>query len=135
MNCDYFYLHGAKDLSSSGGSGESHIETGTKGSGPIVDILRTEVDAVHVFVTLVGAVQVEILDHTTSQDQAGAVGGSVVGQTRRQRSQEPRLGVKHPQTEQTLGSNSSFVCFLNALAVPTPASQRSFFNMCFPRIH
>ena len=27
-----------------------------------------------------------------------------------------------------------FVCLLSALAIPTPASQRSFTCMCFPRV-
>ena len=27
-----------------------------------------------------------------------------------------------------------FVCLLNALAIPTPVSPGSFFNMCFPSI-
>merc|ERR1719187_2758326 len=45
-------LHGAKDFSSSGSSGESDVETGTEGSGTVVDILDTEVAAVNVLVAL-----------------------------------------------------------------------------------
>merc|ERR1719187_2545637 len=74
-------LHGAKDFGSSGGPGESNVETGTEGSWTVVDILDTEMGAVDVLVALVGAVQVELLEHTASQEQTGAVGGSVVSQT------------------------------------------------------
>merc|ERR1740123_1031813 len=74
-------LHGAEDFGSGGGPGESYVKTGTEGSGSIIDILDTEVVAVDVSVAFVGAVQVELLEHTASKEQASAVGSGVVGQT------------------------------------------------------
>merc|ERR1740123_1193592 len=50
-------LHGAEDFCSGGGPGESYVETGTEGSGSVIDILDTEVVSFDVGVALVGAVQ------------------------------------------------------------------------------
>ena len=68
-------------LGSSGSPGESNIKAGPESSRSIVLILHVEHGAVNVGVALVDGVQFELLEDPPGQQQPGAVGGGVVGQT------------------------------------------------------
>ena len=67
-------------LGSGGSPGESNIQAGPECSGPIVLVLHVEHGAVNVVVALVDSVQLELLEDSPSQQQAGAVSSSIVGE-------------------------------------------------------
>ena len=68
-------------LGSSGSPGETHIQTGTEGSGCAILILHAVHGSVNVVIALVHGVQRELLEDTSGQQETGAVGSGVVGQT------------------------------------------------------
>ena len=68
-------------LGSSGSPGETHIKTGTEGSGSTILILDVEHGSVNVGVSLVDRVQLELLEGSSGQEKASAVSSGVVGHT------------------------------------------------------
>merc|ERR1719394_704218 len=74
-------LQGSENLGSCGSPGETHIKTGTEGSGSTILILDVEHGSVNVGVSLVDRVQLELLQSSSGQEKAGAVSCGVVGQT------------------------------------------------------
>ena len=68
-------------LSSSGGPGETNIQTGTEGTGCTILILHAVHGAVNVVIALVDGVQRELLEDTPGEQETSAVSGGVVGQT------------------------------------------------------
>merc|ERR1719356_2327059 len=74
-------LQSSEDLGSGGGPGETNVKTGTEGSGSAILILDVEHGSVHVGVSLVDRVQLELLQGSSGQEKSSAVSSSVVGKT------------------------------------------------------
>ena len=68
-------------LGSSGSPGETHIKTGTEGSGSTILVLDIEHGSVNVGVSLVDRVELELLESSSGQEKASAGSSGVVGQT------------------------------------------------------
>ena len=68
-------------LGSSGGPGQTNIQTGTEGTGCAILVLHAVHGAINVVIALVDGVQGELLEDTSGEQETSAVGGSVVGQT------------------------------------------------------
>ena len=69
------------NLGSGGGPGEANIQTGAEGSGSAILVLDTIHGTVNVVIALVHGVQGELLEHAPGEQETGAVGGGIVGQT------------------------------------------------------
>merc|ERR1712048_729361 len=74
-------LQGSEHLGSGGSPGQSNIQASPECSGSIVLVLHVEHGAVDVGVALVDSVQLELLEDSPSQQQPGAVGSGVVGES------------------------------------------------------
>ena len=73
--------YGSTDLCSCGGPGQTNIQAGAECSGSIILILDTEHLSINIGVADIGGVKLELLEHSSGQEQTSAVGSSVVGQT------------------------------------------------------
>lgn len=81
VNCT---LEGTEDSVTGGGSHETHVEESAEGSLLFVDSLGAvdvEELAVSSLNTLVETVKLEVLEESTGDEEAGGVGGGVVGET------------------------------------------------------
>lgn len=74
-------LHGSENTSSGGSSRKADIEEASEGAGLVFLFLLEELVSVHFGGTQVDAIELELLQQTASQQETGAVGGGVVGQT------------------------------------------------------
>ena len=74
-------MQGNKYLCSSGGPCKTNIQTSPESSRSIIIVLNTVHLAIDLSVTLIDRVEVELLKDPPGKEQAGAVAGSVVGQT------------------------------------------------------
>jgi hypothetical protein len=74
------YLHGGKNFGAGRGARQTHVQTAAESAGSVRSVLHAEVVAGDVRGAGVQLVQVELGEEAASQQQAGAVGGGVVGQ-------------------------------------------------------
>lgn len=80
VNCT---LEGAEDSVTGGGSDETNIEEGAEGTSVLVDALVVDVEelAVSSLNTLIEVSHAEVGQKSSGDEEAGGVGGSVVGKT------------------------------------------------------
>lgn len=74
-------LEGSEKLGTSGGSLETNVQETLEGSWLSVDILDVVLGTSGLLDSGVDAVQLELLQQTSGEQETGGVGGSVVGQT------------------------------------------------------
>lgn len=74
-------LHRSEHASSGGGAAQTDIQVGTERTWSLVDRLHIVFTAIDVGVALVKGVQTQLQQDATSNQQTGAVGGGIVGQT------------------------------------------------------
>ena len=74
-------LQSAEDAGTGGGAGETDIETGAEGTGSVVLVLDAEDLSVDLGLALVGLVESELVEDAAGEEEAGAVGGGVVGES------------------------------------------------------
>jgi hypothetical protein len=94
VNCT---LEGTEDSVTGGGSHETHVEESAEGSLLFVDTFLLAVDVEELAVgslnTLVETVKLEVLEESAGDEEAGGVGGSVVGETGLETESPELLGV------------------------------------------
>merc|ERR1719270_3007683 len=74
-------FHGSKNLGTSGSSGQTHVQTGTEGSGAISIVFNHVMLTIDLGITLVSRVQIHLLQDPSCQEKTSTVGCSIVGQT------------------------------------------------------
>lgn len=74
-------LHGAEDLGSGGGAAQTDVQVAAERARTIIDRLDVVLAAGDLGGALVQAVQTQLLQDATSDEQTGAVGRRIVGQT------------------------------------------------------
>lgn len=74
-------LEGSEDTCSGGGAVQTDVQEATESSGTIVQGLHVVLLASHLRAAGVQAVQTQLLQDTAGDQQTGAVGSGVVGQT------------------------------------------------------